>query len=469
MRHVYEKRFLGITTLSPFFQVEGVEATIENLIDRSGATAVACNTSVVAPGVEGDGTYQPPIDAGASVRLFDRPLWGKRALWLRNGPGHGANLKYFADSDYKPRSPNDLTESTGRIIEEFMVSAKKRGLKVYLQTSAATPPGLKDCDTPCLPAGGLVADRMANTGSLASEAIRAYNRAFTRDVFARYPMLDGIRPDWPEYPCYKLDEVFQDFSPATKTWAKANGYDFEAIRSSANDIYAYLHGSLKNTDLWDFADADRGKFFILDYLNRNPAVSEWFRLKSALSTDLLRDWREAVTAFGGSDKELSANAFMPPFSFITGLNFAQSARHCNSIAPKLYTMHWSLIIDFWGRALLEANANLDESLLVNALVNLLDLADGGDGRKLSIEDFGYPDPDEAHPIPDPPQIRKIRQAIHAAGRDTPIYPIVHGYGPFDDFCRRLQLVADSPAMGVWINRYGYLSDEKLDAIGRIWI
>jgi hypothetical protein len=30
------------------------------------------------------------------------------------------------------------------------------------------------------------------------------------------------------------------------------------------------------------------------------------------------------------------------------------------------------------------------------------------------------------------------------------------------------VVADSPADGVWLNRYGYLSDAKLDAVGRLW-
>ena len=47
----------------------------------------------------------------------------------------------------------------------------------------------------------------------------------------------------------------------------------------------------------------------------------------------------------------------------------------------------------------------------------------------------------------------------------PVTPLVHGYGPLDDFTRRLELVANCDAVsGLWINRYGYLSDEKLDAI-----
>jgi hypothetical protein len=44
-------------------------------------------------------------------------------------------------------------------------------------------------------------------------------------------------------------------------------------------------------------------------------------------------------------------------------------------------------------------------------------------------------------------------------------PLVHGYGPPDDFRRRLELVAGCASVdGLWINRYGYLGEPKLDAI-----
>ncbi|GIT30598.1 MAG: hypothetical protein Ct9H300mP1_26440 [Planctomycetaceae bacterium] len=45
---------------------------------------------------------------------------------------------------------------------------------------------------------------------------------------------------------------------------------------------------------------------------------------------------------------------------------------------------------------------------------------------------------------------------------------MHGYGPDTDFHRRLKIVADSPAAGVWINRYGYLSDSKLASVGQLF-
>ncbi|MCA9223547.1 MAG: hypothetical protein KDA71_24710, partial [Planctomycetales bacterium] len=50
---------------------------------------------------------------------------------------------------------------------------------------------------------------------------------------------------------------------------------------------------------------------------------------------------------------------------------------------------------------------------------------------------------------------------------TPIYTLAHGYGPVDDFRRRFATALSAEPHGVWINRYGYLSDEKLTAIGEL--
>ena len=454
-------RFLGITVLSDFVLNEGVAGVLDNLA-RAGAPAVACNPTVTAPGNAANGSWQPPADAGASVRLFDRPLWGKRELWVRSGPSFRPRPEFYADTPYQPRRANDLTERDGPIVARFIRAARERGLKVYFQVGAVQTPGLREEDVPRLPDGSVPQERMANTGSLASEAIRAYNRAYVRDLFEQYPEIDGLRVDWPEYPCYKLDEAFQDFGEPVRHWVEARGLDFTGMRDEVGALYRYLHGELRNEDLEELASPDRGKVALLRLFQRYPGAWEWLRLKAALSTDLLRDWREAITAFGGPEKELSANAFMPPFSFVTGLDFHGAARHCQSISAKLYTMHWGLMVRFWGEVLLAHNPGLDEGLLVRALVHLLDLTDGPVLPRLA--DYDYPDPDSPHPIPDGPQLRKIAQARAAVGGQAPLYALVHGYGPPDDFTRRLRLAWDSPADGVWINRYGYLSDAKLDSI-----
>lgn len=460
------KRMLGITVMMDFVLNEGAEGVLERVVDRAGATAIACNPTVSAEGEEGQGTFQPPTDAGASPRLFDRPLWGRRSLWVRSGPSYHPNEEFYSDTPYAPRQPNDLTEAHGHVVGEFIDAALARGLKVYIQTGGASPPGLREEDVPRLPDGRLPEDRMANTGSLASLAIRAYNRAYVRDLFAKYPQITGFRPDWPEYPCYKLDEAFQDFGPHVAGWCETHGIDFDGIREDVRRLYDHVHGGLTNADLEDFATPGRGVYSLVRLLRRYPNVLEWLRMKARLSHDLLRDWREAITAFGGPDKELSANAFMPPFTLFTGFDFARAPDLCSAASPKLYTMHWSVMVEFWGKVLLARNPDLDEKLVVRALANLFDLDDEVTAGRIS--DYGYPGPDEPHPVPNAPQARKIDQALAEAGGRMAVTPIVHGYGPLEDFKRRLQLVQTSGADGVWINRYGYLGDDKLDAIGGIW-
>ena len=329
---------------------------------------------------------------------------------------------------------------------------------------------------------------MADTGSLASDPIRAYLRGQVTNLLREYPNITGFRPDWPEYPCYKLDEAFQDFSPHVRTWAGQNGYAFDEIEAEVGALYRYLHGSLTNDDLASLASAERGRMSQLGLLRQYPAVFEWLRLKSDLSVDMVRHWRQIVddATTDSSVKKLSANAFMPPLTLFTGFDFARAAAYCDAASPKLYTMHWTVMVDFWGRHLMKHNPGLDETLLVHALANLFDLADEPPGDCLA--DFHYPEPDEPHPVSVAAQQRRISQAVHMSQNraDThsegmrkesvgfsksgglPVTPLVHGYGPLEDVAGRFKLVADSEADGVWINRYGYLSDAKLDAVGQIW-
>ena len=85
-----------------------------------------------------------------------------------------------------------------------------------------------------------------------------------------------------------------------------------------------------------------------------------------------------------------------------------------------------------------------------------------------MEDYGYPHPDQPHPVPDPPQLRKLATVREEMGNQASLVPLVHGYGPLADVRRRLGLVMESEADGVWINRYGYLSDEKIAMIRDLW-
>lgn len=458
-----EDRLFGITVLADFIVNEGVEPILDGL-QRRGVNAVALNPTVTAEAKEGEGSFQPPADAGSSSRLFDRPLWGKRSLWVRTGPSYTPDVSLYSETTYQPKQPNDLTESHGHLVGDFIDAALGRGFEVYFQIPGATPSSLQDKDRRRMPDGS-IPDGMVDVGTLASEDSRAYLRAFVRDLLQAYPDVTGFRPDWPEYPCYKLPETFVDFGEPVKIWAEAKGVAFEQIRREVGLFYNYLTNSLTNEDIAEFSEVERGRWAQLRLLRRYPAIGAWLRVKSALSLDLLRFWRDTITEAGGEEKVLSANAFMPPLTWFTGLDIEGTLEIAQAVSPKLYTMHWSAMVEFWGEALMAKN-DLDEELVVKALVNLFDIDD--EVRATKISHYGYPQPDEAHPIPDGPQIRRIRQVIVDARGKGRVTPLMHGYGPADDFIRRFRLVAESNVDGVWINRYGYLSDEKLDAAASAW-
>ncbi len=456
------ERFLGITVLGDYLLSEGVSAVLENL-ERIGATAAATNPTVTAPADEHTGSFQPPIDAGSSPRVFDRPLFGKTSLWVRGGPSYTPNPKFYENSPYAPRKANDLTESYGAVIGEFIQQAKQRGIKVYFQIGAAQPSGLRDEDRPQLPNGTLPENRVADTANLASQAMRQYNRAYVKDLVSAYPDIAGFRPDWPEFPCYTLGECFQGFGPQTEQWAKSHGFDYPAIRQAVGDLYEVLNGRATNAQLERMLE---DSYTVESVPER---LKEWLRLKRELSCEMLLHWREILTEAGGSQLELSANAFMPAYTDLTGFDFSQAAKICDAVSPKLYTMHWSQMVEFWGQPILDQNPHLDEKLLVDMLCRLMEIHAPEDvsARKYSLSDYGYPAPDQAHPIPSSVQVRKIADVCHLVQDQALLTPLVHGYGPPDDFERRLKLVADSPADGVWINRYGYLGEEKLHAIAKI--
>ena len=453
---------LGITVLGDFILSEGVEPIIENLL-RIGTTAVAVNPTVTAPADENTGSFQPPIDAGSSPRVFDRPLWDKHSLWVRGGVSYQPRKEFYKDSAYAPRKTNDLTEQYGKIIGQFIDRAVESGLKVYFQIGAAQPSGLRDEDRPRLPDGTISENRMADTASLASEAVRSYNRAYIRDLLEEYPTVTGFRPDWPEYPCYTLGEVFADFGEHVAKWAVSRDFDFKSIHFKAEKFWNLLHGKSSFRCL-STSDFERN----WTVSGKLPKwVSEWRRLKAAQSVDCLQHWRDAINEAGGMHKELSANAFMPAYSTVTGFDFPGAAKICDAVSPKLYTMHWSLMVKFWAEPILAANPQLSEESVVRSLVRIMEIDDDGTGGG-SVSDYGYPAPDEPHPIASGPQSRKLRDVVGEVAGECAVTPLVHGYGPLNDFKRRLQLVADCDAVtGLWINRYGYLSDEKLEAIHEV--
>jgi hypothetical protein len=461
-------RFLGVTVMPEYIQTEGIDGILKNL-KRIGATAVATSPYVMEEADEKTGSREPPADAGSGkVRLLDRPLWGKRELFVRTAPSYAPNLALYRGLRYQPSAPTALTKREGRIVGDFVKAAKAAGLKVYLQIQAAIPPGYRvqfggpsEDDRARLPDGRIPPRRLANNGSLASPHIRAYHEALMRDLCAMYPSIDGIRPDWPEYPPYLLDDLFLDFSVYAQAAARRLGFNFHRMQSDAATCYRKLQGGLSDADLRRWLDDDGGRFQLLNWLRNYPGVADLLRFKAMMVDELLAGFRRAIP----TGKELMPNAFPPPFSTMSGMDFARAARHSAALSVKLYTMHWPMMLRFYGDTLMKANPQLSEELLARVLVRWMDIADDDGLPRLS--DYHYPEPEEAHPVGAQAQARKIKQAQALSGA-VPVHAIAHGYGPLEDFRQRLEIANNASQQGIWLNRYAYLSEAKLDVIRQIF-
>lgn len=467
-RPTRNERFLGITLLPEFIQTETIDGVLTNLIHKAGVTAVATSPYVMEPTDAKSGTREPPIDADAGkVRLLDRPLWGKRELFVRTAPSFVPEASFYHGLRYQPPPANDLTRKQGPIIRDFIRAARARGLKVYFQVQAAIPPGYrvqfggpKEEDRARLPDGRIPPRRLANNGSLASPEIRNYTQALIRDLCRQYPEIDGMRVDWPEYPPYMLDDVFLDFSAHAEAAARRMGIDFARMRTEVGELYKLLNGGLTDRQLAAWSDPDGGRYELLSALIEKPGLNDFLRFKAMLVDELLAGFRQALPP----GKELMPNAFPPPFTLASGFDFTRAARHSSAISVKLYTMHWPMMLRFYGDQIRKANPGISDRLLVRALVRWFDIAD--DDGLPRLEDYAYPEPDVPHPVGLRAQARKIRQAQAAAG-DTPVYALAHGYGPLDDFKRRARAAYEAAGHRMWVNRYGYLSDAKLEALREI--
>ncbi|MBL8834930.1 MAG: hypothetical protein JNL66_01740, partial [Alphaproteobacteria bacterium] len=371
-------RTVGITVFPEFFLTEGVDTVLDNLQRRARVTAIATSPYVMAAADAATGTREPPIDAGAgSVRLLDRPLWGRRELFVRTAPSFAPDRGLYRGLRYQPPQPDALTHEQGATIARAVAAAKSRGLEVFLQVQAAIPPGyrvqfggpLQD-DRPLLPDGSAPKVKVDNNGSLASPHIAAYGAALLVDLARAYPEIDGFHIDWPEYPPYTLDAVFLDFGPHAEAAARAAGLDFAAMRADSQRLFDRLHGGLKRDDLT--ALAARMARLGEDY----PGFIALCRFKGDLVMNLIAGYRRALDDAGFAGKALHLRTFPPPWTAVSGIDFARLAPFARSFIVKLFTMHWPMMVRMWVDVLAAANPALaDDPLLPAAVAGLFDILD----------------------------------------------------------------------------------------------
>lgn len=458
-------RHLGVTLMPEYLQCEGIEPVLDRL-EKLGVTAVTTMPSVAGEVPAGQGSREPPLDAGAgAVRVLDRPLWGKLALHMVTAPSFVPNLPLYAGLAYQPPEPSDLTATQGPLVAQFIAAAKRRGLKVYLQVMAAIPPcyrvqfgGPVELDRPMLPGALPLPARVDSNASLASGAVRDYVRAMISDLCTAYPDIDGFRFDWPEYPPYHLLSLLADYNPQVRPLAEAAGFDFTRLEAQIGNFHQQLVAGRLPSTLFEPGlgfDALVGRL-----IDHNDAVADHLALREHLVEDYARFLSACVRQSGRGDKQMFLQCFPPPWNRLSGFSPSRMAGVADLIGVKFYTMHWPMMLRQYADMLTGFTGGDADAAGRSAYRLFVD----AQATNEQLQQIAYPEPDEPHRIPDSVIAEKFRKL--QSDSTGALIAVTHAYGPIDDACQRFSAAWRASAGRVEINRYGYMSDAKIDAMAK---
>jgi hypothetical protein len=123
-----------------------------------------------------------------------------------------------------------------------------------------------------------------------------------------------------------------------------------------------------------------------------------------------------------------------------------------------------MIVRWYAESLL-ACSGLAEGEVIAAVRAALDLPSRPDEHRRRLGDYGMPLPDEPHLLTADGLCRKLDESVDlAAGAGASVAAYLHSYRPLEEWRVVLRAALGSRADGIWAQRYGYLSDPKLDAI-----
>jgi hypothetical protein len=453
-----------MTVMPEYVQVEGVSRVLEAVSGIAGARAICTTPSVLEPADAATGQREPPADAGAGgVRTLDRPLWGHTALYVRSAPSFTPNRQLYQGCRYQPPPDQDLTVREGPAVAAFLGACKRAGIETQFQLMAAAPPAYRvqwrqalGPDEPLTAFGDPAPGRVDANLSLASPDLRQYMAALIQDLVDQYPDLDAFRFDWPEYPPYAPASLLFDFSPHAVAFGARSGFDVEAMRRQIQVL------SRDPPAVLDQVAATLGPEGVGEATLARLGLTPFFDFRAALATDHARFLIATVRQASGGRMKVYLQGFPPPLNRLSGFDLAALDGLGAELGVKLYTMHWPMIERAFGEAI-AAHTGMDLAAALTLARRAFAFTAAPVGTPAAVR---YPEPDEAHPADDVKILAKLAAARAPLTR-APFWALAHGYGPVDDMLRRLRVAFAGSGGRVHMNRYGYLSDEKLQAIGAL--
>ena len=410
----------------------------------------------------------------AVVRPLDRELWGRRELWVRTAPSFEHDRTRYAGLRYQPSPAIAISRAReGPLLDRVLEAAGRRGIDVFLQVMAASPPGYRVqfssavADDQCLgPDGSPHAARVDRNASLASSSCVAYPTTLLPELRRALPGVAGFRLDWPEYPPYDFRSALFDFNPPR---CRRNSRTPATIRRTSRVRSARGPQQLRprSGSAADTARTRREMRRVRGGMGARSPTRDRGPLAATLRCEARRLTRRYCARavrrsirFPGRDGASSRRCFRRRSIAFPASRSMRSHGVADAVGVKLYTMHWPMLARYWARDLLAgAGVSAGQNALTAAIADLFGFTDALDEDGAWLR---YPEPHEAHPVGTRAQSSKLSEARELAGA-VPVRAFVHSYGPLSDVMARFD-IAGATGLPRWINRYGYLSDQKLDAL-----
>lgn len=470
----------GVVLTSAEAANEGVETILERL-QRAGANAIGISPGVFVPVPPGEGVREPPLDVDGEERTLDRPLWGAKVQHLKGYSPHLPDPALWRDVPFPmpEAAPAAIRRDyAGRVI----AAASARGMSTHIVTSPTLLPGLPGgqsfsagngssaTDHRVVRVDGSVAERaIAGQGCVNDPRIRALARARLSEVLRHYPEADGLFVDWAEYTCYLPQDIFTCFCTHCQQEAVFQGLPWADVKRACLMVLEGL-GHVDDRTLAALIDARPGSIagalqILAQVDDETLGLLETLERFKAHSVAEFYRWICRVIDDAGVTLQVGGNAFAPPWNQVTGSVPTAMSGALDVLRTKLFTFHWPMMTRWLGEMLLERNPGLTPSLVLAAAKVAYEVPTGADEHRTSLQHYQMPRPDEPHPITMPALRDKLNQ-VHAAATGTlRVEAYLHSYRPVDEFARLLEVPDDS---GVWVQRYGYLSDEKLEVLASAW-
>lgn len=397
----------------------------------------------------------PPLDIDGEERILERPFpdgshvkYGKRYLPF------SPDMERFNNTTYKPVSSlMRYTLDSNDILKDVVIKAKNKGISVTISIPSEGISGHID-DYPIDPFGKEHILQISRKGCINSANVVNYYIAMIGEIVKRYHP-DRIMLDWVEYTNYFFSDNLVCFCPHCKKKAIDYGFDLKKMQDAALNVF-------RNISSMNQVPISGGKEWIEIWETISPGISELFRFKAQACIDFVSTIRGFLDSIGASDTGIQISCFAPPMNIGTGLDYSRVAAISQTIEvqPKMYRFHWALMVKWYAEELAKINDHIKPEEWIPFVKDLLRVTD----TSCMLNHYKMPGPKEFGAIDYQCELEKI-SAVEKAGQSGITYRI-HGYGPDELFRKRVIRANESSIDLCSVQRYGYLSDNKLAMLRR---